>query len=68
VPQQVVFLVLDCLKQIGSDARAVAPELHRLLDTDRRFFRQGWVDPCGLDEAFCEECAVTLQSLQTDVA
>jgi hypothetical protein len=63
-PQPAVFLLLDCLEQIGSAARGCAPELRRILNTQRRFFRTGCGDACGLDEAFCDACAKTLSAIE----
>jgi hypothetical protein len=63
-PEPPVLLVLDCLQQIGSAAGAVAPQLRRILDAPRRFFRQGLGDTCGLDDAFCDTCAATLQAIE----
>jgi hypothetical protein len=63
-PHPVAFSLLDCLQQMGSGAQAVAPELRRILDAQRRFFRQGWSDHCALDEAFCDTCAATLRAIE----
>jgi hypothetical protein len=64
VSGQVVYLLLDCLKQIGPPAQSMASELHQLLDTDRRFFRPHSGDTCGMDEAFCESCSDALRSIE----
>jgi hypothetical protein len=64
-PDQQVFLVLDCLKQIGSAARSMAPELRRILESERRYFPPHWCDTCGADEAFCEACAATLRAIES---
>ena len=62
-PDQQSFLVLDCLQQIGSAARSMAPELHQILDSERRYFPPHWGDTCGADEAFCDACAATLRAI-----
>lgn len=63
-PEPVAFLVLDCLKQIGDPARAVSPEIRRIIESEERNFK-GWEDICGLDEAFCMAGAEALRVIES---
>jgi hypothetical protein len=65
-PEPVVFLVLDCLKQIGAPARSVVPELRRIIDSEQRFFK-GSGDACALDEAFCRAGAEALRVIEAQL-
>jgi HEAT repeat protein len=60
---RVMFLVLDCLQQMGPQASAALPRLRAMIDSERRVVRIGTtLEICGDDEACLEACVAAVKA------